>query len=109
MNVKGGEGENERTGSEVVTLEVVAETEVVLDAELDLEVVDPPPNTGVMMLERMPGIKPNLSVVVGEGGEFGPFLSFAAGAVGVACVGGPNSRDHIILKEPRFWPKTRTK
>ena len=81
---KGGENERTECEEEVVTLDVVTEAEdvdVVLDAELDLEVVDP--NTGDRILERTPGIKPGLLVVAGVAGVF---LSFGGGGVG--AVGG---------------------
>ena len=79
------ERENERTGiaEEVVTLEVVAEVEDVVEVvlELNLDVVDP--IAGDRILERIPGIKP---AVVDVAGVF-LSLSFPAGCVGVGTVG----------------------
>ena len=84
-NIRERERENERTGiaEEVVTLEVVAEVEDVVEVvlELNLDVVDP--IAGDRILERIPGIKP---AVVDVAGVF-LSLSFPAGCVGVGTVG----------------------
>ena len=92
---KGQRDRNERTGSEeVVTLEVVLETEdVEVVLELNLEVVDPV----AVAEDRIPERMPNKSVEVVD--VVGVFLSlsFAFGGVGGVRIGSKKmKRDHLI-------------